>query len=72
MSARRCFKYQGSGHIACNCLNQKFISLAERETVTEEEKEEEEEEETVEVEEESPKEEATGADEGEVVVLRRA
>ena len=58
MSARRCFKCQGLGHIASDCPNRKVITLAEWETMKEEEKEDVEEE-SVEEEEESPKEEVT-------------
>ena len=68
MSTRRCFKCQGLGHIASECPNRRIISLAEWETCKEEEEEEdkevslmEEQEEVVEV-----------ADEGELLVLRRA
>ena len=71
MNTRRCFKCQGFGHIASNCLKQKVISLAEWESSNGEEKEEEEEE-TVEDEEESPEEEVTGADEGNMLVLWQA
>jgi len=39
MSARRCFKCQGLGHIATSCPNHKVITLVEWETVKEEEKE---------------------------------
>ena len=71
MSTRRCFKCQGLGHIASDCPNRKVITLAEWESVKEEEKDEEEEEAVAE-EEENPEEEVTGADEGEMLVLRRA
>jgi len=43
MSNRRCFKWQGLGHIALNCPNRKVITLAEwvavKEVFEEEEKE---------------------------------
>jgi len=45
MSAGRCFKCQGLGHVATNCPNRKVIILVEWEAVKEEEKEVEPEEE---------------------------
>jgi len=71
MSARRCFKCQGWGHIVTDCPNRKVITLAKWETLKEYE-EEEMKEEKVEGEEESPKEELTRADEGKMLVLRRS
>ena len=53
MSAKRCFKCQGLGHIAADCLKQKVITLAEWEVVKEEEKEVEPKEDLKEKEEES-------------------
>jgi len=64
---RRCFKCQGLGHIASECPNRRIISLAEWEVSKEEEEEGEDhalEEDSEEVVEE--------ADEGELLVLRRA
>ena len=71
MSARRCFKCQGLGHIASECPNRKVVTLMEWQTEQNEGKKEEEEE-AVEEEEEEVAEEVTGADEGEMLVLRRA
>jgi len=53
VSAKRCFKCQGLGHIAADCLKQKVITLAEWEVVKEEEKEVEPKEDLKEKEEES-------------------
>ena len=68
MSNRRCFKCQGLGHIASECPNRRIISLAEWDTSREEEEEEEKELYLMEEQEEVVEE----ADEGELLVLRRA
>ena len=70
MSARRCFKCQGLGRIASDCPNQKVVTLMEWQTVEDEEKKEEEEEAVEEEKEEELANEVTGADEGELLVLR--
>jgi len=44
MSARRCFKCQGLGHIALDFPNRKVITLVEWDSVSEDEEEEENEE----------------------------
>jgi len=64
---RRCFKCQGLGHIASECPNQRIISLAEWEVCKEEEDEWE-----VQALEEDQEEVVEEADEGELLVLRRA
>ena len=67
----RRFKCQGLGHIAADCPNRKVITLAEwdaaREEVVEDEPEE-----PVETPETEEEEEIAEADEGELLVLRRA
>jgi len=60
MSARRCFKCQGLGHIAFDCPNRKVITLPEWETMKEEEKKDVEED-NMEEEEEEPGEEVMGS-----------
>jgi len=70
MSARRCFKCQGLGHIAADCPNRKVVTLAEWESLKEEEEEEPEEE--TEEEASTHEEVVEQADEGEMLVLRRA
>jgi len=72
MSARRCFKCQGLGHIASDCPNRKVVTLMEWQTVKDDEKEEEEEVAVEEKEEEEVEDEVTGADEGEMLVIRRS
>jgi len=71
MNPRRCFKCQGLGHITADCPNRRVITLAEWDAVKEEVVEEEKEKDI-----ESPKEEEeeviTEANEGEMLVLRRA
>ena len=59
------------GHITFDCPNRKVITLTERESIKEDEEEEGREESVVD-EEDSPKEEVTGANDGEMLVLRRA
>jgi hypothetical protein len=68
MSTRRCFKCQGLGHIASECPNRRVISLAEWETLEEVVEEEERGAYLMEEQEEVVEE----ADEGELLVLRRA
>jgi len=64
---RRCFKCHELGHIASECPKRKVITLVEYETLEEEEGREEE----VEKEMEGMEEYVEGADEGELLVLRR-
>ena len=71
MSARRCFKCQGFGHIASDYPNRKVITLAKWESIGEDE-EDGEKEENVKKEEESLGEEVTKPYEGEMLVLRWA
>jgi len=71
MNPRRCFKCQGLGHIATDCPNRWVITLAEWDAVKEEVAEEEKEE-SVEATEEEEEEIIAEADEGEMLVLRRA
>ena len=71
MSNRRCFKWQGLGHIASDCSNHKVITLAEwaamKKVFEEEEKEDDFEDDLKETQEEVLEE----ADEGEMLLLRR-
>jgi len=66
---RRCFKCQGLGHIALECPNRRIISLAEWETNKEEEEEEDH---VLSMMEEDQEEVVEEANEGELLVLRRA
>jgi len=68
MNPRRCFKYQGLGHIAADCPNRRVITLAEWDAMKEEVAEEEKEE-SVEATEEKKEEVIAEADEGEMLVL---
>ena len=71
MNPRRCFKCQGLGHITADCTNRRVITLAEWDAVKEEVSEEEKEE-SIEAIEEEEEEIIAEADEGEMLVLRRA
>jgi len=68
MNNKRCFKCQSLGHIASKCPNRRIISLTEWQTCKEDEQEEEKEVYLMEEQEEVVEE----ADEGELLVLRRA
>jgi len=69
MNPRRCFKCEGLGHVVADCLNWKLITLAEWEAVKDELAEEEKEEDVGSHEEEEV---IAEADDGEMLVLRRA
>ena len=69
MGPRRCFKCQGLGHIASECPNRRIISLAEWEANKEEEEEEDR---VLCLMEEDQEEVVEKADDGELLVIRRA
>ena len=72
MNPKRCFKCQELGHIAADCPNQKVITLAKWEAMKEDQLEDKQGE-GVDVEGEKTQEEVIEeADEGEMLVLRRA
>ena len=70
---KRCFRYQGLGHIASECPNKRVVTLAEFQAYFDEGMEGEEEEEGKEVYlNETLEEVMEGPDEGELLVIRRA
>ena len=72
MKPIRCFKCQWLGHIATDCPTQKIITLVERKAIKEDDLEEEKEEGVDIKGEKTQKEVIEEADEGKMLVLRRA